>query len=610
MRQRRIASVVLVALDRILDQHPRVCGGVGGLEVVVAVVPARAKQQIAAAHHPAVLLLVAVVLRGVDEHVADPRAVLVGGEYLRAVVTPRNVDRSIADVGAQPLGDERVGHAGAVRIVDEDVPFAVGAVGVVVVVDRRFASERAMQLRRPLDERLRVEAGLVDPRGAVLVPAGAEDHPVAADDPAVLELGTVRRGVGEGVIDPGALRRGQRFDDAPAGIAVGVADFARAGAAQGGIRRVGDDPIVRIDDVDVPLAVDAFRRVVVLDRRVAPQRAVELERALHDGLGVCAGLRLGGRTLGVPARAEQHSIVAHQPGALELGRAAAGVDVQVVHPGAVGRCQGGDDAADGIAVGAEHFGGRRAGPRTVCPVRDEYVVLVDHKQVPLAVEAFRGVVVLDRCVASVALIAGDRPFNVGAGVGGGVCGRGLGDIGEAAHALGEHGDIAAQFAQVTAGEADLGAHAADIGAHAREAVLKVVDAVVDVGRLGDGGSVAGQDEQDDQCGGERCGGKRGESGAVAHGSAFRGWARSGRAVDARQLRPWPPAPQPQEPRPQAQPPPVGIASAASSSEYSPATETIAAVSTLVAAWPAAHSLSSEAAAIGRRWVNFSLQVRQ
>ena len=124
------------------------CGGMLLGEVVVAVVPAGAEEQAVVTHDPAVLALVAKLVVRVGEDVGDPAAG-VDCQRVGGVVVAGHIDTGAVQTAAQPtgaVGASAVHDADAVDAVDEEVPLAVDALRGVVVLDRRFAAEDAVQL--------------------------------------------------------------------------------------------------------------------------------------------------------------------------------------------------------------------------------------------------------------------------------------------------------------------------------------------------------------------------------------------------------------------------------------------------------------------------------
>ena len=288
--ERRLAAFGVEEIDGLLDQGAGVAGGVFGGEVVVVLVPAGAELEAVVGDHPAVLAAVLVFVVGIGEDVGNP-ADGFDGEHVGAVEVAGDVEAGHADVAAEPagaVGAMGVGDAGAVGLVDEHVPLAVGAVGGAVVGEGGFAAEDAVHLEGAGDVGLGEGAGGVLLRGGVRVPAGAEDESVVADDPGVLDLGLSGGEVGELVVDPSAVVGGRAEHHESGGVAVGADDIFGGHADQVGIG-VGDQRVLLVlivDDEDVPLAIGGAGSVVVLDRGFAAVAVVAGDGGCDEGLSV------------------------------------------------------------------------------------------------------------------------------------------------------------------------------------------------------------------------------------------------------------------------------------------------------------------------------------
>ena len=353
--------------------------------------------------------------RKVEEHVVNPRAGFGRGEHLRPKIVAGDVGPERA---AQVLAEKaRVGVRDifAVRVDDEDVPLAVYVVRVVVVRLRRVQAVALVAAEGVLDERDGV-GRRVGFRGrgldGALVPAGSEQQAVVPDDPGMLHFdGAAARGVAVAVVDP--LARSCGGDHIRAEF---VARVVRSGGARDvhadvvGERRVGDDAVVLVGDEDVPLAVHAFGRVVVGDRRLAALAHIAADRRLHERLGVGAGLGFRRRGLErplVPAGAEDEPVALHDPGMLGVLAPRLRVEEDVTHPVSV---LGGGGEFHAVGVAGDVRSGRdvEADAGGEASLSDDAVVLADDEDVPLAVVAFAGVVVVERGLAPVALVAVNR----------------------------------------------------------------------------------------------------------------------------------------------------------------------------------------------------------
>ena len=418
MLDRSVPSIRVVALNCLIHEYLRVCCGVC-LYVDVPLVPSRAEDQTIAPHDPAVLALVLVVVRRVDVHVIDPATIFIRGKHVHAEVVTRDVRPQgtlyvLAYVGGHSGMDDDI----VVLVDDEDVPIAVDALRSAVVVDHGLAAGSIVELNGPVDECLGVCAGFTRLGRAVLVPSGAEDEPVVAHDPGVLRTHFARR-VWEPVVDPSPSFNGTCGDNESVGVAVRVSGLLDIRSPSRGEEGVRDEEVVFVDDVHVPVAVNALLRVVVIDCSVPSKYVVEVDGAVHESFGIGGGVfRLGGAVL-VPSGAEDEAVVPHDPGVLRSDGARRVLEF-VVDPTAV--CAGGcrDHESMGVAVGALRLLEVGSSKRGDDGMGEEDVVFVDDVHVPVAIHALRCVVVCDRRFAAIAVVAFYCVFHVGLGKGGGV----------------------------------------------------------------------------------------------------------------------------------------------------------------------------------------------
>ena len=198
-----------------------------------------------------------------------------------------------------------------------------------------------------------------------------------------------------------------------------------------------DDDPVRVDDEDVPLAVDTPGGVVVVEGCADALGLVAVDGLLDERLRVGAGLGLGGDGsscgLGFPLRCDRGGLVPagseevvatpDSPAVLQLLPARLGVDEGVGDPvpGLGGLGEGGAvvEAAriDAHAGGAHELGASGIGNRV-----DAVVALLQHEYVPGAIDALGGVVVGERGLDPLRFIElqglFDQPDRVLVGVGG------------------------------------------------------------------------------------------------------------------------------------------------------------------------------------------------
>ena len=121
--------------------------------------------------------------------------------------------------------------------------------------------------------------------------------------PGMLRLGFARKRIHPRVVNPGAFlgsNRGNLFVDREA---VGTLYIVGAESDEGRDRRVRKHR-VRVGDEDVPLPVDALRRVVVVNRGLEAIGVIAVDGALDECLGVGGGLGLGRKLVGTDAEQE------------------------------------------------------------------------------------------------------------------------------------------------------------------------------------------------------------------------------------------------------------------------------------------------------------------
>ena len=157
-----------------------------------------------------------------------------------------------------------------------------------------------------------------------------------------------------------------------------------------------------------PLALSA--RPVALDRRLAPEGVVALHGGLDHDAGECVGVELHLGVGLVPTGGEEQVVVALDPSVLLLVLVVGvGVAEDVVDPAA--RCGGGEEVGAVVASGRVDARAGRAGNADLLRrggIGQRYAVRVEYEDVPRSVERRSGVVIGQRCVASVVLVALDR----------------------------------------------------------------------------------------------------------------------------------------------------------------------------------------------------------
>ena len=119
--------------------------------------------------------------------------------------------------------------------------------------------------------------------GQNLIPAGSEDQPIVAHGPGMFELLVAGGQVLEDVIDPYPL-----FGSAGYGFALSIAGDIHPYRAMQALTQqirvgVGDYLVVLIDDEDIPFAIHACGRVVVVNSGLPPLGVVALQGFLYHG---------------------------------------------------------------------------------------------------------------------------------------------------------------------------------------------------------------------------------------------------------------------------------------------------------------------------------------
>ena len=163
------------------------------------------------------------------EGVVEPGAILIGDGYygLARGIAVRPDSRRGGTANQVRVGGMSDYHV--ILVADKDIPLAVDALLGVVVGEGRLQAQRVVEVQGLPHEGLGV-CGSVGLPWPAFIPACAEDEPVVPHDPGVLRLRGAGDGVGESIVEPGAILIGDGYYGLARGIAVRP-DSRRGGTA-------------------------------------------------------------------------------------------------------------------------------------------------------------------------------------------------------------------------------------------------------------------------------------------------------------------------------------------------------------------------------------------
>ena len=190
-------------------------------------------------------------------------------------------------------------HLHLMGVVDEHVPLAVDALGCVEVVGGPVEPDGVVQVNGLLNECLGV-CRIVRPARSRLIPARTEYQTVVYHAPGVLGLHGARSGVRVGVTGPFTILIRQCKHQFTCGEVVRPNGRGSRMADKVGIGGVGQHfHFVRVVDEHVPLAVDALRRVVMVNGGIQPFFVIHGDGLFHEVPGVVLHFVSRGCVLGI-----------------------------------------------------------------------------------------------------------------------------------------------------------------------------------------------------------------------------------------------------------------------------------------------------------------------